>query len=403
LGIATLDSGKPDKATLAFERVLAVDPNFAGARLDMARAYYQLGDMPRAKTEFEQVMGQNPPEAAKVTIRKYLDAIAAFEESKKTHMAGYVEGVLGNDSNISSGTGSSIAVSTLSPGLAALITGLTGDPNPQIPPSSRSDNYYGVNAGGEVSRRFGDNWQLYAGADARQRGNLTQILYDTTSIDGRVGVMYAEERNAYKLTLTGGQTYAANSMRRDSIGGNAEWQHTFSPSNQMNVFLQYGESRAAGSPPTAPGTDARTSGDTDSMIGGAGWVHVMADGKQALFGSVYAGEESDRVPASVLQPVDGRKNFEGLRIGGQAAFMDELDGYASLGWQHAAYSKPNGFIAGGGKRDEYQYDLAIGANWRLDKLWSLKPQVSFTQKRSNLVIYSFDRTDISLTLRRDFR
>src|SRR3954468_9324165 len=27
LGIAALDSGKPDKATLAFERVLAVNPN----------------------------------------------------------------------------------------------------------------------------------------------------------------------------------------------------------------------------------------------------------------------------------------------------------------------------------------------------------------------------------------
>ena len=43
LGISALDSGKPDKATLALERVLAVDPNFAGARLDMARAYYPVG------------------------------------------------------------------------------------------------------------------------------------------------------------------------------------------------------------------------------------------------------------------------------------------------------------------------------------------------------------------------
>src|SRR5260221_6187151 len=40
LGVAALDSGKPDRATLAFERVLAVNPNFAGARLDMARAYF---------------------------------------------------------------------------------------------------------------------------------------------------------------------------------------------------------------------------------------------------------------------------------------------------------------------------------------------------------------------------
>ena len=84
LGIAALDSGKPDKATLAFERVLAVDPNFAGARLDMARAYYQLGDMPRAKTEFETVLKLNPPEAARATIQNYLGAIAAQEVAKQT-------------------------------------------------------------------------------------------------------------------------------------------------------------------------------------------------------------------------------------------------------------------------------------------------------------------------------
>src|SRR5450759_92543 len=90
IGIAALDSGKPDKATLAFERVLAVDPNFAGARLDMARAYYQLGDLPRAKTEFETVAKQNPSEAARVTIQKYLDNIAGQEAWKQTRISGYV-------------------------------------------------------------------------------------------------------------------------------------------------------------------------------------------------------------------------------------------------------------------------------------------------------------------------
>ena len=401
-GIAALDSGKPDKATLAFERVLAVDPNFAGARLDMARAYYQLGDLPRAKTEFEQVMKQNPPEAARATIQKYLDAIAAFEQAQQTRMAGYIEGVIGNDSNVNTGTGSSIAVSSLSPGLAALITGLTGDPNPQIPPSQLRDNYLGLAAGGEINHSLDANWGVYAGADLRQRGNMTQSPYDSLSTDGRIGVIYAEEKNAYRLALTGGQAYSANSMRRDSLGLNAEWQHTFSPANQLNAFAQYVENRAAGNPPTAPGTDARTSGNTDLLVAGAGWVHIMADGKQALFASAYTGKELDKAPANIAPP-DGKKRFDGLRIGGQAAFTDQIDGFASLGWQHAVYEKPNAFIASSGNRNEYQYDLLVGANWRWDKLWSIKPQVAFTKKNSNLAIYVFDRTDISLTIRRDFK
>src|SRR5512140_876183 len=100
LGIAALDSGKPDKATLAFERVLAVDPNFAGARIDMGRAYFQLGDVARAKTEFESVLTQNPPPAAKATIDNYLAAIEKLESAKKTRTTGYIEAFGGHDSNV---------------------------------------------------------------------------------------------------------------------------------------------------------------------------------------------------------------------------------------------------------------------------------------------------------------
>ncbi len=75
LGVAALDSGKADRATLAFERVLAVNPNYAGARLDMARAYFQLGDAERAKTEFLAVQASRPPAEAAAVITRYLDAI----------------------------------------------------------------------------------------------------------------------------------------------------------------------------------------------------------------------------------------------------------------------------------------------------------------------------------------
>lgn len=403
LGIAALDSGRPDKATLAFERVLAVDPNFAGARLDMARAYYQLGDLPRAKTEFETVMGQNPPEGAKATIQKYLNAIAAYEEAQKTRMSAYVEGTLGHDSNVSTGTSSSIAVSSLSPALAALITGITGDPNPQIPPSQQADNYYGVNAGGEISRSLGANWAVYGGADFRQRGNMVQTPYDSTSADGRAGVMYAEAQDIYKLTLSGGQTYSANSMRRDSLGMNVEWQHSFSPANQLNAFGLYGRNRAAGSPPTAPGSDARTTGNTDLVMVGGGWLHIMGDGRQAVFASAYLGKELDAVPANVIQPPDGKRRFEGLRVGGQFAVTEQVDGFVYAGWQHSVYANPNGFIVNNGNRNEHQYDVTGGATWRLDKQWSVRPQLSLSRKSSNLAIYSYDRMDVSLTIRRDFK
>ena len=132
----------------------------------------------------------------------------------------------------------------------------------------------------------------------------------------------------------------------------------------------------------------------------------MADGKQPLCPILYAGKELDVAPVvSAGLPnggrTDGKKRFEGLRVGGQAAFNEQLDGIASLGWQSANYGNLNNLIMS--NRSEKLYDLTVAANWRLDKLWSVKPQVAFSRKNSNISLYSFDRTDISLTIRRDFR
>ena len=401
LGIAALDSGKPDKATLVFERVLAVDPNFAGARLDMARAYYQLGDLPRAKTEFEDVLKQNPPEAVRATIRKYLDTIAAQEQVKQTSFIGYIEGVVGHDSNIANTSTQTMMFSPANPlGLGILF--------PEgLPPAPRLAGIYrGVNAGGEINHRLNANWGVLGGADFRHHGNTIQTAYDTNSAEGRVGVMYTQERDVYKLSFTGGQVYTADSMHRDTLGLSTEWQHIFNSANQMGAFVQYMQGRATGLVPPLAIMSAQTEGNTDLAVAGAGGAHIFPDGKTALFGSIYFGKEVDVAPPSLDSPdggrLDGKKQFEGLRVGGTAVLAQDWEGFASAGWQYAIFGKPNKLIDLA-RRDENQYDLTVGANWHIDKLWIMKPQLAFTSKKSNVTLYGFDRTDISLAIRREFK
>ena len=55
LGLAALDSGQPGRAVFALERVLAVDPTHARARAEIARAYFQLGELETSRQEFEAV------------------------------------------------------------------------------------------------------------------------------------------------------------------------------------------------------------------------------------------------------------------------------------------------------------------------------------------------------------
>lgn len=400
LGIAALDSGKPDKATLAFERVLAVDPNFAGARLDMARAYYQLGDLPRAKTEFELVLKQSPPEAARVTIQKYMDAIAAYEQSQRTQVSGYAEGVVGRDSNIANSTTQTFTFASNS-----IWSGLF--PSNQLPPSSTlAGNYEGVNAGMAIHHRLNTRWGVFGNADLHQHGNTTHTAYDSTAVDAQVGLSLQDGNSGYKLSLTGGQTDSGGTMHRNAQGLAGVWQYAPSPSQQFSAFGQWSQNRASGYPATSPSTDARIEGDTDQLVLGAGGVHLFSDTPGALFGSIFIGQEKDVAPViSAGLPnggrVDGRKDFAGLRLGMQTRLSGTWDGTVSLGWQSAKYANVNPMTLD--NRSETQTDLSLGLAWHLNKDWTLKPQVSFTHKDSNIALYSFDRTDLSVTLRRDFQ
>src|SRR5574341_400922 len=65
LGIAALDAGEPERAVFALERVLALQPNNALARAEIARAYFIMGERETAKREFQAVREQPIPSEAK--------------------------------------------------------------------------------------------------------------------------------------------------------------------------------------------------------------------------------------------------------------------------------------------------------------------------------------------------
>lgn len=379
LGIAALDSGKPDKATLAFERVLAVNPNFAGARLDMARALYQLGEMPRARTEFEAVLKLNPPEAAKATIQKYLDAITAREEAAKTRVTGYIEGVMGHDTNVNNSTAQS---QILVPLLNAVFT--LNATNVRM-----SDNYAGFNTGAEIRHEVKPGISLYAGADLHQHGNMNQTAFDTFSVDEHAGASYTKDAEVFNVSVSGSRFNLANMHNRDTVALNADWRHTFSPANQVNVLAQHSQNRFV---------DAMKVNDFDQSTVGAGWMHVLPNGKTVLFGSVYHAYENDTAPGG---RVDGNKSLNGLRVGGQASVRDDLELFASVGTQRGNYDKYNAAFLQ--TRVDTLDDFSIGANYHLNRLWSIRPQVAVSRNASNIVIYSYDRTDISVTVRKDFQ
>ncbi|HUX91530.1 MAG TPA: tetratricopeptide repeat protein [Gallionellaceae bacterium] len=388
IGIAALDSGKPDKATLAFERLLMVNPNLAAARLDMARSYYQLGDMPRARGEFETVLKQNPSVAAKTVIQKYLDSIAARESGKKNDLTGYIEGMTGADSNVNYATSQSQIFVDV-PGINATL-----DPGSV----KIADNYYAMAAGGEVIHTPNARWGLYVAADMRQRSNISQKNFDTQSLDARTGLMFKTAADHLRVGLLGSRYNLGGAYYGDSRGVKGEWRHKFSPANQLTAFVQHAEYRFA--------DVLMQPNDYIQQTAGAGWLHVLASGKSSLFGSLYYGSELDI--STIVTPstpeggrIDGARRFNGMRIGGQTSISDNTTLFINAGGQNSDYNKINHLFLR--QRNDHLYDMALGASWRWDRLWTLRAQLSYSINDSNIAIYDYDRTDVSLTVRRDFR
>lgn len=382
IGIAALDSGKPDKATLAFERVLAEDPEYAGARLDMARAYYQLGDMSRAKTEFEAVLNQEPSEAARTTILRYLDDIVVHETGKQTRISGYVEGTVGRDTNVNNA--SELADNILTP-----------IPNPNI--VELSGNYMGVAAGGEIIHNLDENWRFYAGADLIQRNYYRYKSFDPLNLEERLGFLYGTRTDLYRVGVLGGQNTMGNARYRNNSGISAEWRHGVDASNQLNIFGQYIQYRYADT--------AMQLNDVNQQVAGVGWLYVMGNAKSTLSGNLYYGMENDVGPVTLNNlsggRPDGAKRLGGFRIGGQAVFGETGKLYFSTGEQFSKFDNFN--PSNSSHRTDRLDDLTLGADWYLDYLWTVRTQLTRFVNMSNVDAYGYDRTDYSLTIRRNLK
>jgi tetratricopeptide (TPR) repeat protein len=389
LGVAALDSGKPDKATLAFERVLTVNPDFAGARMDMARAYYQLGDLQRARAEFQIVLQQNPPQAARVTIKEYLDEISGRLSPQRTRISGYVAGTIGHDSNVNNSTSlSQISIPALPGSLATL-----NPANVKAP-----DNYLGVAAGSEITHSLDDKWGLYAGADLLQRAYNRQTGFNSVDLGGRTGVMFGTEANRWRAGISGEISSLGNTRNFNAVGLNTEWLHCVSPGDQLSLFGQYLQYRFA--------QIAMQVNDFNQQVIGAGWQHALAGGRSTVAGSLYYGYENDisNIVTSATPNggrIDGPMHFTGLRIGAQTSVNDTVSLFANATAQSGNYSRTNRYFLT--QRTDRLTKAVLGVDWRWRKYWNLRPQLAYTHANSNIVVYSYNRTDVSLTLRRDFQ
>lgn len=387
LGIAALDSGKPDRATLAFERVLALNPNAAGVRLDMARAYFALGDFPRARQELDAVAALNPPPAARAAIEKYRLAIDERERAKRTAVSAYVEGFAGYDDNITS------VVRDFTN--AVLVTYNLPGFQPTGNAVKRSSPILGAAAGVEVTHQATEAVTLTAAADLRHRGVTAAHNYDSDQLDLRATASYAKGADMYRagVTLQGfRQRTDLPTSDRNAVGLNAEWRHAYGPSDQASLFGLLTRQRF---PDIAVN-------DVNTVAVGAGWLHQFDTArKPLLYMSLLGGQ--DNAQNRLANGSDNSKRFLNGRVYAQVSTGETSDLYASIGLLYrkdrSAFARSTNVAYG----HDHTTDLTIGWNWKPVPNWTVRPQVAYIENRSNVALSEYHRTEFMVTVRHDLK
>lgn len=377
LGIAAVETGKNTNAVFALERVLAMQPNHARARAEIARAYYALGETGTARREFQAVRSQAVPDEVRRTIDHFLAAIDRLDTAGKTVIRGYAELTYGHDTNVNAGpAGSQVAVPAF--GGAIFNLGASG--------TELEDSFTTAAAGISLRSPLGKDFDLLANLSGNKRINGTYDIYDTGGSEGNIGVAYTRAQDIFTVGYQLGSLYVDNDRHRDNSGFTAQWQRNFNSRNQGSLFLQHGWLRY-------PGQRAR---DADRTVAGVNYAHALADRKSVVYGGLYAGEENE---TGQNVPHLGHRLW-GLRVGGQHQLKSDIALFANFSHENRHYGGPDPFFLV--TRDDDQTSLGIGIVWDATPLWRVTSQFAHVRNSSNVPINAYTRDMISISVRRSF-
>jgi len=380
LGRAALDSGRPDKATLAFSRVLALDPAHAGASIDMGRAYLALGDLPRARNTFRNLLSLDPPPQIRAQLQAYLDlaeAPSSPQQAARSPTQGYLGAMLGWSSNVNQAPSQSVI---FVPGVGS---------NFELPGQNvkKPDSFAGVLGGIDVSRALDATYSVYLGGDFLGRRNFHESDFNVAGYDAYLGMSAVSGPHAARVQALAARDYLGGSANRNMEGLTLGYVGTLSPATQALATVQGGRQRYI--------PEDFKIFDADFIVFGAGGAQKI-DERSTIFVVLSAGYQND-----VGGNPSGNRDLVGIQLGGEMVLGARTRITAAAVGERSQYDKfDTGFQT---ERHDVRRAFEGGVHYYLERDLSLRLYLSYAYVRSNIPIYEYTRFEGALMLRRDFR
>lgn len=374
LGLAALDSGRFGEAILAFQRVLAVQPDNARAQAELARAYAMAGDVDTARAEFETVRGDpSIPDPVRNRIDGVVRQLDSAIAGGASEITGYFDVEGGYDSNINTATD---AISITLPLFAFL-----GPATLNGAAREQDAGFYQIQGGLSGSTPLSRQTRLFGSVLGNWRDNIDSRFVDQASAVGTIGISHSlASGDVISLSGQGQRFWLGHNGYRTSVGGDIRYTKRLSGDRALSVSGQYFRLNYD----RAPLQDAeRFSGSI-----------TYAD--KTIYGGIGGGkEETRRAGADQLSYA-----FANAQLGGEWQLGDKASLIAGASVEHRNYDSRDPLFLKG--RKDTQYDASLGLRYRFTDAISLRPRVTYTRNDSNIGLYDYDRWTASVGARLSF-
>ena len=374
LAIAAIDAGHYGAAIIALQRVLAVQPDNAAARAELARAYAMAGDIDTAREEFATVV--DDPSLPDPVRQRFTGFVRQFDRQIAgggSDVSGFVDARAGHDSNINAATDlTQITIplfSFLGPG--ALGPGAR----------KRGDEFYELTGGVSGVHAIGRQNRLFGSVLGNYRDNFDSGAFDQAALTGTAGVAHTfANRDVVSLSAQAQRFWLDDDGYRDSHGAVAQYTHLLQQGRALTVSAQYNRLDFDGQPLL----------DADRYAVAVGYV------TRTISASVQGGKEE-----TVRQAGDAYSHwFANASLGAEVPVAQRVAVVGGVAFEMRRYDAPDALFLV--EREDERLDAQLGIKFALTDNLFVQPRASYTRNWSNIALYDYDRFTVSAGLRFEF-
>lgn len=374
LGLAAADSGRIGIAIRALQRVIAMQPENAQARAEIARVYALAGDAESASAAFDTVVADpSVPDPVRQRIDgliRRLDRTARGQTRTVTAFAD-VEG--GYDSNVNAATS---ATTVTLPAFAFLGPATLGGGATRVG-AGFAQAQAGISANAGLSRQTG----IYGSMLGLWRDALDSSQFDQAALTGTAGLTHSFlNRDVISLSGQVQGFWLARTPYRTSFAAIGQYTHRLKEGEALSLSVQY----------------AWLDYTRDALRSADRIAATVAYTGRTIFANVGGGTERPRDAAGRHLGFD----FASVTAGFEIPVANRLAVVGSGGLEYRGYRDADPLYLG--KRRDWQADASLGLRYALTDALSVRPRVMYTRTGSNFALYSYDRVTASVALRIEY-